>query len=376
MIVSIIGVGLIGGSIGLAIKKSGLKVKKVIGIGRNLERLKLAKKIGAVDEITTDINEGVKNADIVFVCLPVGLIAQTTKSIFPYCKKDAIITDVGSVKQPIVNDIEKFLNTYHLPLTAVFIGGHPIAGSEKTSVKYASKDLFENAVVVLTPTEKTDRKSLDIVKKLWEKMKAKVKIMSPTRHDRILAMTSHLPHAVAFALVNSADNFEFAGTGFKDTTRIASSDPEMWADIIFNNRTNVRCAIKRIKFELGKIEKEKTVKKLVDIFKKAKTKRDKIAKNNQTKTEHMFGNKLNREEKKLLNEIRILEFIKMSLKRRKISPSVREVADYFNMSVSTSHTYLKNLRNKKLIKVRSVQNKIKSVARGITKNKNRTNVRF
>lgn len=276
MIVSIIGVGLIGGSIGLAIKSSKIKVKKVIGIGRNLKRLKLAKKIGAVDEITIDIKEGVKDADIVFVCLPVGLIAQTIKSIFPYCKKDTIITDVGSVKKPIVDEVEKFLSTpYSLPPTpCCFIGGHPIAGSEKTSVKYASKDLFKNAVVVLTPTNKTDKKSLDIVKKLWEKLKAKVKIMPPASHDKILSMMSHLPHAVAFALVNSADNFEFAGNGFKDTTRIASSDPEMWADIIFNNRTNVRQAIKRIKFELEKIEKAKTKEELAKILRKAKEKRD------------------------------------------------------------------------------------------------------
>ncbi len=275
MIVSIIGVGLIGGSIGLAIK-SELKVKKVIGIGRNLKRLKLAKKIGAVDEITTDINEGVKNADIVFVCLPVGLIAETVKNILPVCKKGAIITDVGSVKEPIVSEVEKFLDTSYslLPTPCHFVGGHPIAGSEKTSVKYASKNLFENAVVVLTPTKKTDKKSLDIVKKLWEKMKAKVKIMSPARHDKILSITSHLPHAVAFALVNSADNFEFAGNGFRDTTRIASSDPEMWADIIFNNQTNVRQAIKRIKFELEKIEKAKTKEELAKIFRKAKQKRD------------------------------------------------------------------------------------------------------
>ncbi|MFA5779313.1 MAG: prephenate dehydrogenase [Elusimicrobiota bacterium] len=274
MIVSIIGVGLIGGSIGLALKNSKLKVKKVIGIGRNLKRLKLAKKIGAVDEVTIDIKEGVKNADIVFVCLPVGLIAQTIKNIFPYCKKGAIITDVGSVKRPIVNGIEKFLNTCHLQLNINFIGGHPIAGSEKTSVKYASKDLFKNAVVVLTPTNKTDKKSLDIVKKLWEKMKAKVKIMPPASHDKILSMTSHLSHAVAFALVNSADNFEFAGNGFKDTTRIASSDPEMWADIIFNNRTNVRTAIRKFKKELSKIENAKTKEELAKIFRKAKEKRD------------------------------------------------------------------------------------------------------
>ncbi|MBI5574533.1 MAG: prephenate dehydrogenase [Elusimicrobia bacterium] len=288
MKIAIIGVGLIGGSIGLAIKsevgsrdrrKSPLEKSKVkiIGIGRNLKRLKLAKKIGAVDEITTDIKRGVKDADIVFVCLPVGLIAETVKNILPYCKKDTIITDVGSVKQPIVSEVEKFFTqslNLSISQSPAFIGGHPIAGSEKTSVKYASKELFENAVVVLTPTNKTDKKSLDIVKKLWKKMQAKVKIMSPVRHDKILAMTSHLPHAIAFALVNLADNFEFVGNGFKDTTRIASSDPEMWADIIFNNRTNVRQAIKRIKFELEKIEKAKTKEELAKIFRKAKEKRD------------------------------------------------------------------------------------------------------
>lgn len=277
MIVSIIGVGLIGGSIGLAIKSLKIKIKNVIGIGRNLKRLKLAQRIGAVDEVTVDIKKGVKNADIVFVCLPVGLIAETVKNILPICKKGAIITDVGSIKEPIVKEIEKFLTQSSNPAifqSHAFIGGHPIAGSEKTSVKYASKNLFKNAAVVLTPTNKTGKKSLDIVKKLWEKMKAKVKIMSPARHDRILSMTSHLPHAVAFAMVNSSDNFEFAGTGFKDTTRIASSDPEMWADIIFNNRTNVRTAIRKFKKELSKIENAKTKEELAKIFRKAKQIRD------------------------------------------------------------------------------------------------------
>jgi len=279
MTVSIIGVGLIGGSIGLAIKsKVGSRKSeiKIIGIGRNLKRLRVAKKLGAVDEITADVKEGVKDADVIFVCLPVGLIAETVKKIIPFCKEEAIITDVGSVKDPIVKEIERFLSAPYSRRTAPcrFVGGHPIAGSEKTSVKYASKDLFKNAVVVLTPTNKTDKKSLDIVKKLWEKMKAKVKIMSPRRHDKILSITSHLPHAVAFALVNSADNFEFAGNGFKDTTRIASSDPEMWADIVFNNRINIRSAIKRIKFELEKIEKAKTKEDFAKIFRKAKKKRD------------------------------------------------------------------------------------------------------
>lgn len=352
MIVSIIGVGLIGGSIGLALKKSELKVKKVIGIGRNLKRLKLAKKIGAVDEITTDINKGVKNADIVFVCLPVGLIAKTIKSIFPYCKKGTLITDVGSVKEPIVKEVEDFLSTsYSLLPTPYFVGGHPIAGSEKTSVKYASKDLFKNVVVVLTPTKKTNKKSFDVIKKLWEKMKARVKSMPPTRHDKILSMTSHLPHAIAFALVNSVDNFEFAGNGFKDTTRIASSDPEIWADVIFNNRTNVRLAIAKFKKELSKIENAKSKKELTNIFEKAKTKRDNIC------------------DDRMLSEETLIKFIEISRKQRKISPSVREVAKYFKVSVSTAHQYLKNLYNQGLVVKRKSQNSSRMVARGISNKK-------
>ena len=285
MIVSIIGVGLIGGSIGLAIKEfriknSELRIQKIIGIGRNLERLKDVKKLGAVDEITTDIKEGVKDADIVFVCLPVNIIAKTVKSIIPFCKKGAIITDVGSVKEPIVDDIEKILTTYRrlkpatTPLTTAFIGGHPIAGSEKTSARYASVELFKNAAVILTPSKKTDSKTLKTIEKIWQNMGAKVRTMTPAKHDEIISFTSHLPHAVAFALVNSVDNFEFAGSGFKDTTRIASSDSKMWAEIIFNNRTNVRQSIQKFKKELSKIEKAKTAEELLKIFREAKEKRD------------------------------------------------------------------------------------------------------
>ncbi len=221
-------------------------------------------------------------------------------------------------------------------------------------MKYASKYLFKNAVVVLTPTKKTDKKSLDIVKKLWEKMKAKVKIMPPARHDKILAMTSHLPHAVAFALVNSADNFEFAGNGFKDTTRIASSDPEMWADIIFNNRTNVRAAIRKFKKELSKIENAKSKKELSNIFEKAKIKRDRFYKGPKVKK---------------LTEKGLLKFIKVSITRRRIPPTVREVAKYFNISVSTAHQHLKNLYKKGIISKRTTQQNKRIVARGINTNK-------
>ena len=279
MKVAIIGVGLIGGSIGLSIKNSAaskLKIRNVTGIGRNIERLRLAKKLGAVDKITTSLKDGVKDADVVFVCIPVSLIAKKVKEILPFCKPSCIITDVGSVKKPIVEEVKKFLSPVPYPLSPAFIGGHPIAGAEKTSVRFATANLFKHSVIILTPTRKTKKAALLVIKNIWENLGGTVKITSPEMHDKILSITSHLPHTVAFALVNSGDNFEFAGNGFKDTTRIASSDPEMWADIIFNNRTNVRAAVRKFKKELSKIENTKSKKELADIFKKAKTMRDRM----------------------------------------------------------------------------------------------------
>ncbi|MBN1383533.1 MAG: prephenate dehydrogenase [Elusimicrobia bacterium] len=278
MIIAIIGVGLIGGSIGMALKqirnpKSEIRNRKIIGIGRNINRLKVARKLGAVDEVTTDIKKGVKDADVIFVCLPVDLIPKTVKIILSFCKKDAIITDVGSVKSPIVNEVEKFLFPIRYPLSPAFIGGHPIAGSEKTSVKYASKDLYKNANVILTPTRKTDKNSVNIIKKIWQKLGAKVSIMSVSKHDNILSFTSHLPHVAAFSLVNTVDDLKFIGPGFRDTTRIAASAPEMWADIIFSNRIRIKDAIKKFKKELTKIENIKTKKELIAILKKANLRR-------------------------------------------------------------------------------------------------------
>jgi len=272
MIVAIFGVGLIGGSIGLALKKSRFKIKKIIGLGRNIKRLKIAQKLGAIDEFTTNFQKAVRNADIIFICFPVALIPSTVKKILPFCKKEAVITDVGSVKQSIVKEIENYIFSKNSSGPA-FIGGHPIAGSEKTSVKYASENLFKNAVVVLTPTKTSGKNSLKKIKQIWENMNAKVRIMSPEKHDKILSFTSHLPHVIAFSLVNTVDNLEYTGGGFKDTTRIASSD-FMWADIIWENRSNIIYSIRKFKQELLKIEKSKSKSEMLRIFRKAKNKRD------------------------------------------------------------------------------------------------------
>ena len=265
--ITIIGVGLIGGSIGLALKKSkGVKVK-ITGVGRNIRRLQLAKKLKAVDEITLDLKEGVKNAEVVFVCLPIDLIAPTVKKIIPYCQKKTIITDVGSIKEPIVKKIK----------TANFVGGHPIAGSEKTSVQYASANLFSGATVVLTPTSQTSPAALATIKKLWKIMNARTIITMPAAtHDRLIAFTSHLPHILAFALINSINDFSLVGPGFRDTTRIASADSKIWSEIIWQNRKNISAALSRFQKELLKIKNARHIIQLQKICQRAKNIRDRL----------------------------------------------------------------------------------------------------
>ncbi|OQA91624.1 MAG: prephenate dehydrogenase [Elusimicrobia bacterium ADurb.Bin231] len=278
MKVSIIGVGLIGGSIGLAIKRSGLKDVCITGVGRNIKNLKIAQKLKAVDSITTDLQKGVSSADVVFVCVPLSSMVGITQKVIMFSKPGAVITDVGSVKGFVVSEIEKFIKKSRMDASQIryFVGGHPIAGSEKTSVRYSSSDLFKNAAVILTPAKLTDTKALNLIKMIWASLGAFIKIMSPERHDRVVAYTSHLPHVVAFALVKTVNHFEFSGSSFRDTTRIVSSDPEMWADIIFNNRKNVLPAVKDFRKMLSVIEKSGSRDELLKIFKKTKMKRDKL----------------------------------------------------------------------------------------------------
>ncbi len=276
MRVAIIGVGLIGGSIGLALKDSKLKNIKITGIGRHEEHLKLAMDLKAIDGMTTDVRVGVKDADVVFVCLPVGLIAGTVRDIMPYCKKSAVITDVGSVKKAIIEGIKGFASRNTAKKNPEFLGGHPIAGSEKTSVKYARHDLFRDSAVVLTPSGGNSSSAIKKIKDLWRVMGARVYLMSAEEHDRVISYTSHLPHIIAFALVKTVNHLEFAGSSFRDTTRIVSSDPSMWAEIVSENRDNIMRAVEEFKKELINIEVAGSKEKMRKIFGEAKAKRDKI----------------------------------------------------------------------------------------------------
>lgn len=276
--VAIVGVGLIGGSIGLAIKKKKV-ADTVIGVFRRRSTLQKALKSHAVDFGTLNLKEGVKDADLIIIATPVSLITKMASEIIKYAKSGALITDVGSTKKEIVDRIEKITagsKGMH------FIGSHPMAGAEHTGVLHAKEDLLKNAVCIITRSTHTDKISLGIIGCFWKMLGAEVSILTPAEHDRIVSIISHLPHAAAFALagVVSQDETYYAAEGFKDTTRIASSDPELWADIFFSNKKEILRAGKLFIDHYQKIHAaiaNGRRKELVKLLAAAKEKRDTVA---------------------------------------------------------------------------------------------------
>lgn len=242
--VAIIGVGLIGGSLGMILRKEGW-AKSVIGVGRRIENLKTAVALGAIDRYVADPDEGVTDADLVVLATPVDTYQQHLRHWGGRLKPGTIVTDVGSVKGRLVMQAESLL-----PHHARFVGGHPIAGKEKTGVAAGSISLFRGARCILTPTERTDADALEIVRRMWELTGSTVLTMDPMLHDKILGTVSHLPHVAAFALMNALSDVRehqvpeldlqaHSGGGLRDTTRIAASSPEMWRDIFVWNRDNL-----------------------------------------------------------------------------------------------------------------------------------------
>ncbi|QPJ64512.1 MAG: prephenate dehydrogenase/arogenate dehydrogenase family protein [Candidatus Nitrohelix vancouverensis] len=238
--VCIVGVGLLGGSIARVIKKKHL-ADEVVGFGRNLKNLELAKFLGVVDGFSQDLGEAVKDADLVIFCSPVGSIIPRLVESLPHLKAGCLLTDVGSVKASIVNAIDELL-----PERLHFIGSHPIAGSEKTGVEASSDDLFCGARCIVTPTEKSQPEALESLRRFWQDIGMAVDCMSAEEHDLILGAVSHLPHIIAFALINTlsavktencSDVSAFSGKGLKDSSRIAASDPVMWRDICIHNKS-------------------------------------------------------------------------------------------------------------------------------------------
>lgn len=253
----IAGVGLIGGSVGKALKKSGFR-GKIIGLGRRWSSLKNAIDAGAVDSATLDYPEALDDADLLLIGTPVDTIASIARDAIKFAKKGCIITDVGSTKAQLVTEIEELM-----PPDVYFVGAHPMAGSNSTGVGAASADLFRGSICIITPTESTNLDALNLVSELWQAMGARVAKMSPKEHDYLIGAVSHLTHAVASALaqvVGSIENesgkaIDFAGGGFKDTTRIAASDPQIWKGILMQNAGVVSSMLEKMEKELAEIRK-------------------------------------------------------------------------------------------------------------------------
>ncbi|MGE5807793.1 MAG: prephenate dehydrogenase [Nitrospirota bacterium] len=255
--VTIIGVGLIGGSLARVLKERGLATQ-ITGAGRSRETLELALRLGVIDHMGQGMSHAVENADLVVLASPVGVFEAVVREFASHLKKGSIVTDVGSVKGGLVRAIEAIL-----PAGVHYVPGHPIAGKEKHGVAESSGALFVEAKCILTPTEKTDAQALETVKSLWLAAGAKVLVMSPEAHDHIFSAVSHLPHAAAYAMVNTVAEYNegtenyiaFSGAGFRDFTRIAASSPEMWRDICLLNGPNIVEMIDRYQASLARIKK-------------------------------------------------------------------------------------------------------------------------
>lgn len=254
----IIGIGLIGGSIARAAHVQGL-CREVVAYGRekNLPNMRLAKQLGVIDEFYTDIGAALQNTDYVIVATPVGSMRAIFEQIKPYWNPNTLYSDAGSTKGSVVSALEAVFGT----VPSNFVPAHPIAGAERSGVDASTVDLFVNRRLILTPLENTDKQALAKISLFWEKIGSSVSVMSVEHHDTVLAATSHLPHILAFALVGllgrkdeQREIFKYAAGGFRDFSRIASSDPTMWQDICLANKQEIVPLIRQFQAELSKIE--------------------------------------------------------------------------------------------------------------------------
>lgn len=276
--VAIVGVGLIGGSLGLALKRAKA-ARQIVGISPDAESLRMAKRRGAVDRSTTNLVSGVQDAEMIVICAPVGLIGELALKAAAHCPPNAIITDAGSTKVSVVRSIAFAQTSKKWPERVSFVPGHPIAGGEKSGPEAAAADLFTGRQVILTPAGPKNPKAVRQVRQMWEATGAKVSTMQPATHDELLAAASHLPHAVATALsasVSARERRHSAG-GLADTTRVASGNPKLWQDIFRANADEVIAAIDRFQSTLTELrdaidtDDQRTV---TSILRKAKRNRD------------------------------------------------------------------------------------------------------
>jgi cyclohexadieny/prephenate dehydrogenase len=254
--VTLIGLGLIGSSLAHAMKRKGL-AGHITGSARSNKTLKTALKIGFVDSVFEDAGQAVEDADLVILCVPVGICGTVCEQIGPHLKKGAIVTDVGSVKAAVIKACQP-----HIPQGVHFVPGHPMAGTEFSGPESGFAELFDNRWCMLTPLPDGDQQATDKMIEFWQACGANVETMTAEHHDVVAAVTSHLPHLIAYNIVGTADDLEsvadqevikYAAGGFRDFTRIAASDPTMWRDVFLNNREAVLEVLGRFNEDLSQL---------------------------------------------------------------------------------------------------------------------------
>ncbi len=276
---ALLGVGLIGGSLVRALRADNA-VAEVVGYGRGRENLEKALELGVIDQIAESVADAVTGADLVVVSVPLGAIRPLFREMVGHLSPDAVITDVGSVKCSVVEDARAVFGAVPPRL----IPGHPIAGTEKSGVEASFDSLYQGRRVILTPLEESDPEAVEIVTQLWQRAGAEVVEMEVAHHDEVLAATSHLPHLLAYTLVDSLakqeahrEIFRFAAGGFRDFSRIASSNPTMWRDISMTNRQKLLQTLEHFRLELEQVEsmiRNGEGDQLLELFERAKKARD------------------------------------------------------------------------------------------------------
>ena len=243
--VTIVGLGLMGGSLGLALKRRRV-AGCVVGLSRSRTTIREALRRRAIDCGTTDAREALAQADLVVLATPVDTLVAQARRLAAFMRRGSVLTDVGSVKGQIVSAIERLL-----PPGVAFVGSHPLCGSEQQGIRAARADLFDGSVCVVTPTAKTPPAARERVIRFWKPLVGRVRVMDPQTHDRLLAAVSHVPHVLAYGLMQATppQALAIAPPSFLDATRVAQSDPELWDDILLGNRTAVLSALQRAAFQ-------------------------------------------------------------------------------------------------------------------------------
>ncbi len=285
----IIGVGLIGGSLARAARRAGA-CREIVGGGRDGAQLARAVELGVIDRYTTDLAQAVAAADMVVLAVPLGAMESVMRAVAESLRPDAIVTDVGSAKGSVVAAAEREFGA----MPRRFVPGHPIAGTEQSGVEASFADLFAQRRVILTPLPITEREAVNSVRRLWQQAGAEVVEMSVAHHDEVLAATSHLPHMLAYALVDTlarmqekAEIFRYAAGGFHDFTRIASSDPAIWRDICLANRAPLVAVLDRYQHDLTALRDAIAAadgERILHVFSRAKKARDQYSAQNSVKS--------------------------------------------------------------------------------------------